>query len=142
MNMMAAFKEIPWSEIYNIFKKLVGYGPNDIEKLISSGKVHYNSTMIIKGWESFNDEEIFHLILGEGEVKGEDIIAINEISYLKDLGGFCFKKNNIEKTMIDYFNKFNEVFFNGDVYLLFPASEMLAVFQHDGALFFYGIPFE
>ena len=140
--MMDAFKEIPWSEIYSIFKKMVGYGPNDIEKLISSGKVHYKSTKIVEKWEDLDDKEIFYLIADEGGAKGEDVFAINEISYLENLGGFYFKQNNIEKSMVDYFNKFNEVFFNGDVYLLFPASEILAIFQHDGVLFFYGIPFK
>lgn len=125
-----------------MLNKSLGFKLEELEKITATDSPYIHSKEIVD-WESLSDEELFGKVIFEGsrcfDMSG-GIFAVTDISYLKKEGAFFFDCEKSSEFFRDYFQRFGECFFNGDVCFILPEVNKLILFQHNGFILFYETP--
>lgn len=136
---MTVLSIIPWSDSTTLLKKDPGCDLRMLCKTIASSPPLLGP-FAIKDWEALSDDSLFDNIAAKGsqclDMTGR-IFAVTDVSYLSADGVFVFEYEHRNLFFQEYFYRFGECFFNGDVLLIFPVCHHLAFFHHDGFFSFY-----
>lgn len=87
----------------------------------------------LAGWEQKKDDELLALFKA---VPDDDLIVIGEACHTRRHAPLLVSKSNSMKDfMADYFSRFGESLFNGDVFIFCFSANYVGIFHHEGRYF-------
>jgi hypothetical protein len=131
------YSEFKWLDFHELINYFFGFDFESIDDLINkieihNGKIEWHS---LKEWEELDDIAIYSALESIEKPEGE-IFIITEMSYFNKSGPFKLKAVDIRQFIVQYFNRFHECFFNGDLLMFNIEHQLIWIFHHEGVYAF------